>query len=308
MYAKLLALSTKVKSVFRHKGIKEIGRRMSIEVRIRLRMLFNRMLPPPMCKLCNGRTKHKRGYGRSFYQCQECEFIFAIDYDLNTLNRGMGMEGSWSGPGGGGYREYYLIKMLMQDLGFKSFLLYGTGNTRTFADLRQEGVNVIGCDISQGVVDYKKTAFGDDTFFTPDTLPADRAYDGIAAVEVFEHLADPNAAFSSLMIRLRSCCVICGTLNFYPCGPIADDNNPGYMKHKGHVAYWNLKSMRCIAQNYGYDVILFELIRPGSVLPDEKYGQLWPNKRVFFIYDPSAHQSYFENLLKTTPILPIDKP
>ncbi len=226
---------------------------------------------------------HKQGYGRSFYQCQECEFIFAIDYDLRTLSKGMGMEGSWSGPGGGGYREYYLVKMLMQNVGLKSFLLYGTGNTQTFADLREEGVDVVGCDISQDVVEYRKAAFGDNAFFTPDSLPADKAYDGIVAVEVFEHLAEPKSAFSLLMSRLNPSGVICGTTHFYPGGAIEDNNNPGYMSHKGHVAYWNPKSMSYIARNYHYAVASFEMIRPGSVLPDEKYGQLWPNKRVFFL-------------------------
>jgi SAM-dependent methyltransferase len=251
----------------------------------------------------------RRGYGRSFYQCDQCDFIFAIDNDPRILNRGMGLEGSWSGPGAGGYREFYLVKMLMRELKLRSFILFGTGNTPTFASLRAEGVDVVGCDISQDVVEYKRAAFGEDSFFTPDTLPGDRKYDGIIAVEVFEHFGEPKSSFNLLMSQLRPNGVICGTTNFYPGGPIEDDNKPGYMSHIGHVAYWNMKSMAWIAKNnYQRAVASFEMVRPGSVLPDEKYGQLWPNKRVFFIYNPNAHQSYFENLLKSTPILPIDKP
>ena len=218
------------------------------------------------------------------------------------------MEGSWTGPGGGGYREYYLVQMLMQDLSLESFLLFGTGNTPTFARLREEGVDVVGCDISQDVVDYKTAAFGNDVFFTPGSLPGDRKYDGIIAVEVFEHFGEPRSSLDLLMSLLRPRGVICGTTNFYPGGRIEDENKPGYMSHGGHVAYWSLRSMTCLARNYRRAVASFEMVRPGSLLPDEKYGQLWPNKRVFFIYDAAAHRDYFERLLRTTPILPIDKP
>ncbi|MFC1481903.1 class I SAM-dependent methyltransferase [Candidatus Neomarinimicrobiota bacterium] len=308
MNAKLSTLTIKVVNILRYEGIKEFVIRARAELHIRLKRLLYRLLPPAACKLCNGKTVRRQGYGRAFYQCLDCEFIFAIDYDIKILSRGMGMEGSWTGPGEGGYREYYLVNMLIQDLGLSSFLLYGTGNTRTFADLREEGLDVVGCDISPDVVEYKKATFGDDTFFTPDSLPANKTYDAIVAVEVFEHLADPKSVFSLFIDKLSPGGVICGTSNFYPGGPIEDDNKPGCMSIPGHVAYWSLKSMRHIAQYYHFAVSAFEMIRPGSVLPDEKYGQLWPNKRVFFVYDPSIHQTYFEHLMETTPILPIDKP
>jgi SAM-dependent methyltransferase len=208
----------------------------------------------------------------------------------------MGMEGSWSGPAGGGYREYFLVKMLIQDLGLKSFLLFGTGNAPTFVNLREEGVDVIGCDISRDVVEYKKAAFGDNSFFTPASLPTNRKYDGIIAVEVFEHLTEPKNTFSLLMSRLRPHGVICGTTNFYLGTTIEDNNTPGYMSLKTHVAYWSFKSISRIAQDYDYAVVAFEMIGP------------WPNKRVFFLYNPHTYQGYFENLLKTQPILPIDRP
>lgn len=139
-------------------------------------------------------------------------------------------------------------------------------------------------------------------------LPKDKIYDGIIAVEVFEHFAEPKSSINLLISLLKPNGIICGTTNFYPGGPIEDDNNPGYMSLRGHIAYWGLTSMTCIASYHNLTVAAFELIRPGSVLPDEKYGQLWPNKRVFFIYNPNAHQSYFEHLLKKTPIIPIDRP
>jgi MoaA/NifB/PqqE/SkfB family radical SAM enzyme/tetratricopeptide (TPR) repeat protein/SAM-dependent methyltransferase len=260
------------------------------------------------CKICGGKAERRIAYSRTFYQCEECDFIFATDYDSEEVSRGMGMEGSWSGPGGGGYREYFLVKMLSLDLGFTRFLLYGTGNTPTFAKLLREGIDVVGCDISLDVVERKRATYGTDCFFAPYDLPTDKNYDAIVAVEVFEHFTDPKAAFSIMKNRLRKNGVICGTTNFYLGETIEDENNPGYMSHRSHVAYWSVRSMKRLAEYYGYAVAAFELICPGSVLPDEKYGQLWPNKRVFFIYDPIFHQSYFEKLFECNPILPIDRP
>ena len=217
------------------------------------------------------------------------------------------MEGSWSGPGGGGYREYFLVKQLHRDLGKKSFLLFGTGNTTTFSRLRSEGIDVTGCDISQDVVAYKKKEHGDQSFFTPETIPSDAKYDAIVAVEVFEHFVDPLASWRLLMSKLADGGIVCGTTDFYRGGSIEDDNKPGYMSLKGHVAYWSERSMSTLAARSDYAVAAFELVRPGSVLPDERFGQLWPNKRVFFIH-PLGHAQYFQTLYEQTPILPIDRP
>lgn len=50
------------------------------------------------------------------------------------------------------------------------------------------------------------------------------------------------------------------------------------------------------------------MVNPGSVLPDEKFGQVWLNKRVFFIYDLNRDEPYFKQLQESSPILPIDRP
>ena len=89
---------------------------------------------------------------------------------------------------------------------------------------------------------------------------------------------------------------------------IEDSNNPGYMSHRCHTAYWGHKSMAYMASIYGLSLSEFEMQRPGSVIPDQKYGQLFPNKRVFFIYDRERHGDYFDNLKNCSPILPIDRP
>ena len=54
--------------------------------------------------------------------------------------------------------------------------------------------------------------------------------------------------------------------------------------------------------------IEFEMECPGSVTPDEKYGQLWPNKRVFFFCEDTDDRVKLMRMKKNQPILPIRKP
>lgn len=259
------------------------------------------------CILCNSvNTKNRIAYNRRFVHCENCGFIFALESEHNK--KGMGFSGSWSGPGGGGYREYFLVKMLSNNFDFKKFLLYGTGNTPTFSKLLDKQIDVVGCDIDKEVIEFKRRKHGKNTFFGPDDLPNNKKFDGIIAVEVFEHFYKPKESFELLVRHLNPEGIICGTTNFYLGGSIEDSNNQGYMSHKGHVAYWSHESLSFLANMYGLSVEEFEMIRPGSVLPDEKFGQLWPNKRVFFIYDDNKFGEYFNQLHKINPILPIDKP
>jgi hypothetical protein len=169
-------------------------------------------------------------------------------------------------------------------------------------------LDVVGSDISLDVVRAKKSQFGSDRFYVPTEIPTEVKFDGIVAVEVFEHFAEPRNTFSLIFNRLNIGGVICGTTDFYKGQEIADGNTPGYMSLRGHIAYWSSKSMSRISEEFGYAVAEFEMIRPGIVLPDEKYGQLYPNKRVFFIYDPEIHKGFFDKLMEDSPILPIDKP
>jgi SAM-dependent methyltransferase len=261
------------------------------------------------CGLCGERkTSLRTAYGRVFAECPLCGLISVKDLNQKLSGNGMGLEGSWSGPGGGGYREYFLTQMLITGLNKKSFLLFGTGNTPTFERLLTEGVEVVGCDVCQEVVRIKVGKHGSGFFFEPQDLPLKKKYDGIIAVEVFEHFTEPSKTLSLLVSRLNPGGIICGTTDFYCGGSITDSNRPGYMSHSDHCSYWSARSMAFAATKHGLKAIAFELIRPGSVLPDERYGQLWPNKRVFFIYDPRFHEDYFRSLHETTPILPIDRP
>jgi SAM-dependent methyltransferase len=264
--------------------------------------------PASPCPLCKGATRRRLAYLRVFNQCRACSFIFAITYDREVSTAGMGFEGSWSGAGGGGYREYFLARQVHDDLDRRRILLFGTGNTPTFDRLRDEGLDVTGCDISRDVVAHKQGRFGREAFVLPEQLAGLPPFDAIVAVEVIEHLLEPRVMFEQLFDRLTPDGVVCGTSNFWLGGSIVDGNRPGYMSHLAHVAYWSPRSLAYIARCWDRDVSLHEMVRPGSQLPDERFGQLWPNKRVFFIFDPRAHGAYFADLRQRLPVLPIDQP
>lgn len=263
--------------------------------------------PTRACPVCGGASTRRTAYWRVFEQCVACDFIRAITLDEQESRRGMGLEGSWTGFGGG-FREYYLAHMMMDELGLGRVLLFGTGNTTTFAQLCAEGRDVVGCDISQDVIALKQAEFGAARFMPPEALPDGPDFDAVVAVEVIEHLLEPQAVFARLFGLLRPGGVICGTTNLWLGGDIEDGNRPGYMSHLAHVAYWSPRSLERVAAAHGYRVALHEMVCPGSVLPDQRFGQLWPNKRVFFLHDPRVHADYFTNLAARQPILPIDRP
>jgi len=256
---------------------------------------------PPECRLCGGQTALRRAYGVQFAECADCGFVFRVAYNQVEQSAGMGMRGGV----GGGHREYWLARMLHDRLGLQCFLLFGTGNSPTLGTLREEGLDVIGCDISQELVAARKDAYGDDAFYTPDELPAERQFDGIIAVEVIEHFAEPRVSMGKIMLHLSPQGVFCGTTDFYLDGAIEEPCN--YMKPWTHVAYWSTRSMAYAARLYSRASSFFKMLNPG-IMPSLVSGKRWMNKRVFFLYDRAAHGEFFRRLEEEQPTLPIVRP
>ena len=270
------------------------------------------------CVLCEStNVKIDQAYKKNFIICNHCGFIFAekafqdfvigknIRFEVPTDFENLP---AWSGPSKGGYREYYLARMLEKDLGMESFFLYGPGESPAFQNLKDEGLNIKSCDLNPILINYYWNRYGKEHFFHPETIPAEEKFDVIVAVEVFEHFQDPHYYFQMLTDHLKEGGIICGTTDFYPGGKLENDVEPGHLTPDNHIVYWSNSSMQYLAETKGMSVEAFELIRPGSVLPDAHFGILWPNKRVFFIHDSEKHGEYFAKLQKESPILPIDNP
>lgn len=259
------------------------------------------------CRLCAGATRKRVAYTRFFLECQDCGFIFAGDYPKFLSNRGMGLVGSWGGAESGGEREDFLVRMIFRDFGLHSYLLYGTGSTAAFPALLNNGFDVYGCDISKSVIRYRQHSFGKDRFFHVSELAVKQhTFDAVIACEVFEHFHKPKAQIDCIIKSLKPHGILCGCTNFYYGGDIEDCQKTGYMSLFGHIAYWSESSLGKFLGNYGFGLVLFEMICPGSVKPDSKYGQLYPNKRVFFATNDSNKVRCLSKLRDKSPILPID--
>lgn len=264
--------------------------------------------PVQLCRVCQAQSQpFETSYGRLWYRCPECNFLQReLVHDLyEDLHGGEGLTAG-TGIGGGGYREYFLSKLLHDELGLSTILLYGTGNTPTFFQLVEEGLDVWGCDLSSDLVQLRNDANDGNRFFHPDNFPEGAQYDLIVAVEVFEHFAAPIRSLRLLERHLSPRGVIAGTTDFYDGGSIGDHV---YLKPRMHVAYWSESGLRVAGEQTSLPGFqLFELICPGSVKPDEKFGALWPRKRVFFLYAEHEYNHYFQLLRERHPILPIDRP
>ena len=223
----------------------------------------------PSCRICAGSTSVRTGYGRVFLECQDCGFIFTGDFPELVANLGMGMVGSWGGAEAGGEREDFLVRMLKDDLGKATFLLYGVGSAVVFSVLMSEQLDVFGCDVSKAVIRYRQKEHGRDRFFHPRELRNRRhRFDVVTACEVFEHFHDPRKWISMIVGSLREGGIVCGTTNLYPGGDIEDGQKVGYMSLKAHQAYWSESSLARAFGADGMKVVSFQMVCPGSVKPD----------------------------------------
>lgn len=101
---------------------------------VRTRQKVRARLRQPNCGICGCRADGHVAYGRLLARCRACGFVFARDVNAANLSEGMGLLGSWSGPGGGGYREYWLARLVRRQVVFPLALTHCFGyRTRVVA-------------------------------------------------------------------------------------------------------------------------------------------------------------------------------
>lgn len=259
---------------------------------------------PELCRLCNNITlPFKTAYGKFWYRCPSCNFLQAklSKRMIKIINKGEGFKAG-GGVGGGGYREYWISNLLLKELNLNRILLYGTGNTLTFPKLYEKGIEIWGCDISENLIAFRQSKYGQRFFHIKNYPPI--KFHAIIAVEVFEHFLNPLQTIDLLEKHLTEDGIIAGTTDIYDGSDISEHF---YLLPPLHISYWSEQSFKKVAATIGRLVSFFELECPGSVYPDEKFGLLWPRKRVFFIY-PMKYSAYFIELGNRYPVLPINKP
>ncbi|MBX3746970.1 MAG: class I SAM-dependent methyltransferase [Verrucomicrobiae bacterium] len=257
--------------------------------------------------MCGAIANTRTGYGRLFLECGQCGFIWSHDYPEWLAKRGMGLRGSWGGPERGGERDDYIVRLLYHHFPEKRIMLFGVGTTLVFRVLLEEGLDVLGVDVSRAVVQFRREEFGSRFIHTTDLKAVGRKFDIITACEVIEHLHRPRQWFRLLNRCLQDDGVIAGCTNLYPgSGPIEDGQKVGYMSLGGHVAYWSERSLTNAFAQIGLTALFFEIICPGSSKPDLLYQSLFPNKRLFFATRNTKVIEQLRNLQQQSPILPLD--
>lgn len=287
------------------KHIKKLIKFFSIQLYDLIFWRLKNILFKPSCSLCfSKKTKLVNAYKRQFCVCEECKFIYANDFPEFIVNVGMGMNGSWGGVNAGGEREYYLTKYIQRNFDKESFLLYGVGSARGFIELLKEKFNVSGADLSSPVIEHFNNIY-ENRYFHVDKIKG--KFDVIIATEVFEHFTNGRYYFNLINNHLNSDGIICGTTNFYPgSGSIEDNQKLGYMSIREHLCYWSEASLSYICNQYNYHLVTFEMIRPGSVLPDTKYNEIYENKRIFFISRDKRIIKKLEAAKISNPIIDLD--
>jgi hypothetical protein len=260
--------------------------------------------PKEFCRICDRPMQpHDTAYGKAWYICPKCNFLQArlTKRIINILNKGEGFEAG-TGKGGGGFREYWISELLHNELHLDQILLYGTGNTLTFAQLYEQGKNIWACDISEDLITLRQRNYGERFFHAKHFPPIQ--FDAIIAVEVFEHLINPAETIDLFVTHLTKDGIIAGTTDLFDNSNIS---NHFYLLPPLHISYWSEKCFRMAAESIGRLAAFFELECPGSIYPDENFQLLWPRKRVFFLYPPK-YAAYFQDLSHRSPVLPINKP
>lgn len=212
------------------------------------------------CPVCAGHPPFDeiRAYGRVFLRCAGCSHIWAHDYSKARAGFGMGLSG-WGGtePDTGGESEVFLSRYCVDNFGSSSVLLFGTGPTRAFRVLHEEGVDVYGCDVSRDVIAFRQREFGESRFFHVQKA-GERQYDAVVATEVIEHFFDPIVELTGIAQLCRAEGVFCGSTGFSSSGEV-EDGGTGYMSPRGHVIYWSERSLGHAFQKVGWQLHSFGL-------------------------------------------------
>ena len=248
-----------------------------------------------VCDICDKKMHvFERSLNKIWMQCPECMII-----RVNVLRRERILLMRGESNGGRGphilrnlhKREGYFVDLFRNKFGINDILLYGIGWSPLFGELKDLGLNVIGCDLYKELVNFRNEEYQQEVFFHPNDLP-DYKFDVITAFEVFEHFIEPFKNLTFLSYHLKEKGGICGCTNFWQenerlCDPVDDHPYWG----GGHVCAWNKKAMRGAAHKLGMKVRYFKSDYVG-----------WENKVFFLLYKGDDIDDYVQSFPDVLPI------
>jgi hypothetical protein len=220
------------------------------------------------CALC-GSTDHyffEQYANKNWIFCSECKLLSYHPDPLEAfkLNQGESAGAKASKESLVHHREYFFCNLFIEQLSWQNVLLYGAGWSLVPQWLAEKGINAMGCDLWQPLIEERRKLCGDDKYCHRDELP-NKTFQLISAFEVFEHFMNPKKDVGLLVQHLSDEGAIIGCTDFWHGGSL--ENHPSsdktYWKHRTHVTAWSFPSMRYLAKVFDLSVSFFKVDTPG---------------------------------------------
>lgn len=213
------------------------------------------------CPVCGTRqVRHETLHEKHWLLCPECALL-TVEMDaaqMERLDKGEPSGAKQPAESLVHSREYTFCKRVIDGVGVRDVMNYGVGWSLVPEALLAEGLDVVGCDLWQPLIDQRKKELGEDRFVHRDECP-DRRFSLISAFEVFEHFTDPLAEIGLLVDHLKAEGAIIGSTDFWHGGSLAHhpSSDPTYWQHVTHVTAWTWKSLAEVARRLGMNVRFF---------------------------------------------------
>jgi len=207
------------------------------------------------CPVCNTRmSTHEEFHNKSWLLCPSCALLTAKmeNAQIDRLDKGEPSGAKQAVDSLVHSREYTFCKRVIDGLGVQDVMNYGVGWSLVPEALLAQGIDVVGCDLWQPLIDQRKKELGNERFFHRDECP-ERRFSLISAFEVFEHFTDPLREIGMLVDHLKDDGAIIGSTDFWHGGSLADHPNHDktYWQHITHVTAWTWQSLSEVARKLG---------------------------------------------------------
>lgn len=247
--------------------------------------------PRVICEICNTESVYfERQFNKDWYLCPNCNLLqYSVSKQEElTLDKGESAGAKSSTYSNIHRREEFFCRLFLESLSLKDALLYGIGWSLTYQKLKNNGFNVVGCDLWRPLIQERKKQYGENSFYHRDGLPLIK-FDLISAFEVFEHFIHPVREVGLMVDRLKDEGVIIGCTDFWHGGSL--ENHPShdksYWQHKTHVTAWTWKSMNALADRFGLNTYYCKIDH-----------QHYSSKVFFIIYRGNKFEKFIRGLPK----------